>query len=101
MFGAGQRDDCKNYWVGCMVSNLKQPKTSSGDPRMNAFVILIDQILNIYIWTLLAYIVVGWLIAFASSTHGSQLYEWPFLFLAGYMNHFKPYPGLHARSGWN
>ena len=32
--------------------------------RMNAFIILIDQIVNIYIWTLLAYIIVGWLIAF-------------------------------------
>ncbi len=31
---------------------------------MNAFIILIDQIINIYIWTLLAYIIVGWLIAF-------------------------------------
>ena len=33
-------------------------------PGMNAFIILIDQIVNIYIWTLLAYIIVGWLIAF-------------------------------------
>ncbi len=31
---------------------------------MNAFIILIDQIVNIYIWTLLAYIIIGWLIAF-------------------------------------
>ena len=31
---------------------------------MNAFIILIDQMFNIYIWTLLAYIIVGWLIAF-------------------------------------
>ncbi len=31
---------------------------------MNAFIILIDQIVDIYIWTLLAYIIVGWLIAF-------------------------------------
>ena len=31
---------------------------------MNALAILIDQIVNIYIWTLLAYIIVGWLIAF-------------------------------------
>tara|TARA_B100000575_G_C23121738_1_gene649256 strand:- start:467 stop:748 length:282 start_codon:yes stop_codon:yes gene_type:complete len=31
---------------------------------MNAFIILIDQIVNIYIWTLLAYIIMGWLIAF-------------------------------------
>ena len=31
---------------------------------MNAFIILIDQMVNIYIWTLLAYIIVGWLIAF-------------------------------------
>tara|TARA_E500000081_G_C5819665_1_gene212907 strand:- start:119 stop:457 length:339 start_codon:yes stop_codon:yes gene_type:complete len=33
-------------------------------PNMNALIILIDQIINIYIWTLLAYIIVGWLIAF-------------------------------------
>jgi len=31
---------------------------------MNALAILIDQIANIYIWTLLAYIIVGWLVAF-------------------------------------
>lgn len=31
---------------------------------MTAVIILIDQIANIYIWTLLAYIIVGWLIAF-------------------------------------
>ena len=31
---------------------------------MNAFVMLIDQIINLYIWTLLAYLAVGWLIAF-------------------------------------
>jgi YggT family protein len=31
---------------------------------MNAIAVLIDQIVNIYIWTLLAYIIVGWLIAF-------------------------------------
>jgi len=31
---------------------------------MNALAILIDQIANIYIWTLLAYIILGWLVAF-------------------------------------
>ena len=31
---------------------------------MNAFVMLIDQIINLYIWTLLAYLATGWLIAF-------------------------------------
>ena len=31
---------------------------------MYAFIILIDQIINIYIWTLLIYIGVGWLVAF-------------------------------------
>ena len=31
---------------------------------MNAVIILIDQITNLYIYTLLAYIVIGWLIAF-------------------------------------
>ena len=31
---------------------------------MYAFAILIDQIINLYIWTLLAYLTAGWLIAF-------------------------------------
>jgi len=31
---------------------------------MNAFAMLIDQIINLYIWTLLAYLAIGWLIAF-------------------------------------
>ncbi|MDC1382107.1 YggT family protein [Candidatus Puniceispirillum sp.] len=31
---------------------------------MYAFAILIDQIINLYIWTLLAYLMSGWLIAF-------------------------------------
>lgn len=31
---------------------------------MYAFAILIDQIINLYIWTLLAYLAAGWLIAF-------------------------------------
>ena len=31
---------------------------------MYAFAMLIDQIINIYVWTLLAYLATGWLIAF-------------------------------------
>ena len=31
---------------------------------MYSVIILIDQIINIYIWTLLIYIAVGWLVAF-------------------------------------
>jgi YggT family protein len=31
---------------------------------MYAFAILLDQIINLYIWTLLAYLASGWLIAF-------------------------------------
>ena len=31
---------------------------------MYAFAMLIDQIINIYIWTLLAYLAIGWLMAF-------------------------------------
>ena len=31
---------------------------------MYAFAILIDQIINLYIWTLLTYLATGWLIAF-------------------------------------
>ena len=31
---------------------------------MNAVIILIDQIVNLYIWTLIAYLIIGWLVAF-------------------------------------
>ena len=31
---------------------------------MYAFAVLIDQLINLYIWTLLAYLATGWLIAF-------------------------------------
>ena len=31
---------------------------------MYAFAMLIDQIINLYIWTLLAYLAIGWLMAF-------------------------------------
>jgi YggT family protein len=31
---------------------------------MTALIILIDQIVNLYIWTMLAYIIINWLIAF-------------------------------------
>ncbi|MGB1175841.1 MAG: YggT family protein [Candidatus Puniceispirillaceae bacterium] len=31
---------------------------------MTALIILIDQIVNLYIWTMLAYIIITWLIAF-------------------------------------
>ncbi len=31
---------------------------------MNALITLIDQLANLYIWTLLAYVIVGWLVAF-------------------------------------
>ena len=31
---------------------------------MYAFAMLIDQIINLYIWTLLAYLATGWLVAF-------------------------------------
>ena len=31
---------------------------------MNALIILVDQIVNLYIWTMLAYIIITWLIAF-------------------------------------
>ena len=35
-----------------------------GQDRMTALIILIDQIVNLYIWTMLAYIIITWLIAF-------------------------------------
>ncbi len=31
---------------------------------MTALILLIDQVVNLYIWTLLAYILIGWLVAF-------------------------------------
>ena len=31
---------------------------------MYAFTMLIDQVINLYIWTLLAYLAIGWLMAF-------------------------------------
>ena len=31
---------------------------------MTALIILIDQIVNLYIWTMVAYIIINWLIAF-------------------------------------
>ena len=31
---------------------------------MNALIILIDQIVNLYIWTMVAYIIITWLITF-------------------------------------
>ena len=40
----------------------KTNKTEQG--FMYAFAMLIDQIINLYIWTLLAYLATGWLIAF-------------------------------------
>lgn len=35
-----------------------------GQDRMTALIILIDQIVNLYIWTMVAYIIITWLIAF-------------------------------------
>lgn len=31
---------------------------------MTALILLIDQIVNLYVWTLLAYIIINWLVAF-------------------------------------
>ena len=31
---------------------------------MNALILLIDQIVNLYIWTLLAYVIINWLVVF-------------------------------------
>ena len=39
------------------------PSVKLGNP-MYAVIMLIDQVINIYIWTLLIYIGVGWLVAF-------------------------------------
>ena len=44
------------------MAQVKQNQTKQ--VFMYAFAMLIDQIINLYIWTLLAYLVTGWLIAF-------------------------------------
>ncbi|MDA7598732.1 YggT family protein [Alphaproteobacteria bacterium] len=31
---------------------------------MNAVILLIDQIVDLFIWTLIAYLIIGWLVAF-------------------------------------
>ena len=31
---------------------------------MNALILLIDQLVNLYIWTMLAYVIINWLVAF-------------------------------------
>ena len=45
-----------------LAAKIKQNQTEQ--IFMYAFAMLIDQIINLYIWTLLAYLVTGWLIAF-------------------------------------
>ena len=45
-----------------LMAKLKQHQTEQ--VFMYAFAMLIDQIINLYIWTLLAYLAVGWLMAF-------------------------------------
>lgn len=49
--------------LGVWSDTRNNPSPNRGHV-MNAFIILIDQVINIFIWTLLAYIIVGWLIAF-------------------------------------
>ena len=39
-------------------------QTQTEQAFMYAFAMLIDQVINLYIWTLLAYLATGWLIAF-------------------------------------
>ena len=45
-----------------LMAKVKQHQTEQ--VFMYAFAMLIDQIINLYIWTLLAYLAVGWLMAF-------------------------------------
>ena len=47
----------------CIVEGAITPHYELGK-YMYAVIVLIDQIINIYIWTLLIYIGVGWLVAF-------------------------------------
>ena len=47
----------------CIVEGAITPQHELGK-YMYAVIVLIDQIINIYIWTLLIYIGVGWLVAF-------------------------------------
>jgi len=44
------------------MAKVKQHQTEQ--VFMYAFAMLIDQIINLYIWTLLAYLAIGWLLAF-------------------------------------
>ena len=45
-----------------LTAKVKQHQTEQ--VFMYAFAMLIDQIINLYIWTLLAYLAIGWLMAF-------------------------------------
>ena len=45
----------------CLVSSIRKWDTRL---VMYALVMLIDQIINLYIWSLLAYLIIGWLVAF-------------------------------------
>ena len=45
-----------------LMAKVKQHQTEQ--VFMYAFAMLIDQIINLYIWTLLAYLAIGWLMAF-------------------------------------
>ena len=47
----------------CIVEGAITPLHEFGR-YMYAVIVLIDQIINIYVWTLLIYIGVGWLVAF-------------------------------------
>lgn len=47
-----------------MLRVLWRAVAQPGTPFMTALILLIDQIVNLYIWTLLAYIIINWLVAF-------------------------------------
>ena len=40
------------------------PETQSGTLFMTALILLIDQIVSLYFWTLLAYVAINWLVVF-------------------------------------
>lgn len=56
--------DCHSPIFAGTFAQYTTPVDASAQATMNAIIILIDQVTNLYIYTLLAYIVIGWLIAF-------------------------------------
>jgi YggT family protein len=41
----------------------RRPQQTSDNPAMTALIILIDQIISLYVYTLFAYVIISWLVA--------------------------------------